>query len=258
MRILLDECVPVQIRNALPGHEIKTARQMGRGGLANGKLLGETETAGFDLIIVADKNMRHQQNLAGRKLASLELWTNHRPTLEQHLRLHPFGGGEDQIRPIRGVGSAVRQTASDRDCVPRSETNRSVWPECGGWKVSSAARRQRAAAGLRPSRAPFRRAVERTKRGQGVVWPAAEVEAQRSPQKKLARGTVGCPYNPFRARKKRERLVTAWDAMAWKRLPGLFVVSNVCHTLVVRLVLYSTVTVWPGEQRTSKLNVPGT
>ena len=61
MRILLDECVPVQIRNALPGHEVKTARQMGWGGLANGKLLDETEKAGFDLIIVADTNLRHQQ-----------------------------------------------------------------------------------------------------------------------------------------------------------------------------------------------------
>ena len=84
MRIVLDECVPVQIRNALPRHEVKTARQMGWGGLANGKLLDETEKAGFDLIIVADKNLRHQQNLTGRKLAILELWTNHRPTLERH------------------------------------------------------------------------------------------------------------------------------------------------------------------------------
>ena len=84
MRIVLDECVPVQIRNALPGHEVKSARQMGWGGLANGKLLDETEKAGFDLIIVADKNLRHQQNLAGRKLAILERWTKHRPTLERH------------------------------------------------------------------------------------------------------------------------------------------------------------------------------
>lgn len=84
MRILLDECVPVQIRNALAGHDVKTARQMGWGGFANGKLLAEAEKGGFDLIVVADKNLRHQQNLAGRKLAILELWTNHRPTLEQH------------------------------------------------------------------------------------------------------------------------------------------------------------------------------
>ena len=31
------------------------------------------------------KNLRYQQNLKGRKLAILELWTNHRPSLEKHL-----------------------------------------------------------------------------------------------------------------------------------------------------------------------------
>jgi len=42
------------------------------------------ERAGFELRIVADKNLRYQQNLSNRKLAILELWTNHRPTLERH------------------------------------------------------------------------------------------------------------------------------------------------------------------------------
>lgn len=84
MRILLDECVPIQIRGALPAHEVSTAQRMGWGGLINGDLLDAAEKAGFDLFIVADKNLRYQQNLAGRRLAILELWTNHRPTLEKH------------------------------------------------------------------------------------------------------------------------------------------------------------------------------
>lgn len=84
MRVLLDECVPIQIRAALPGHEVFSAQGMGWGGLSNGTLLDAAEKAGFDLLIVADKNLRYQQNLAGRHLAILELWTNHRPTLERH------------------------------------------------------------------------------------------------------------------------------------------------------------------------------
>ena len=84
MKILLDECVPVQVRNALVGHDVSTAQNMGWGGISNGELLQRGEQAGFDLFIVADKNLRHQQNLKGRKLAILELWTNHRPTLEKH------------------------------------------------------------------------------------------------------------------------------------------------------------------------------
>ena len=87
MRVLLDECVPVQVRHALPGHEVSSAQQMGWSGLKNGDLLAAAENAGFDLFILADKNLHYQQNLTGRRLAILELWTNHRPTLEKHFPL---------------------------------------------------------------------------------------------------------------------------------------------------------------------------
>lgn len=87
MKILLDECVPVQVRNALAGHEVATVQQQGWAGIKNGDLLGAAESAGFDLFILADKNLRYQQNLAGRRLSILELWTNHRPTLEKHFSL---------------------------------------------------------------------------------------------------------------------------------------------------------------------------
>ena len=84
MKILLDECVPLQVRNALAGHEVITAQKMGWGGISNGELLDKAEHAGFEPFIVADKNLRYQQNLSGRKIAILGLWTNHRPTLEKH------------------------------------------------------------------------------------------------------------------------------------------------------------------------------
>jgi len=63
MRILLDECVPVQVRNALVGHDVSTAQQRGWGGISNGELLQRAEQGGFSLFIVADKNLRYQQNL---------------------------------------------------------------------------------------------------------------------------------------------------------------------------------------------------
>jgi len=85
MKILLDECVPVQVRNALVGHDVSTAQQRGWGGISNGELLQRAEQDGFHLFIVADKNLHYQQNLKDRNLAILELWTNHRPTLEKHL-----------------------------------------------------------------------------------------------------------------------------------------------------------------------------
>jgi hypothetical protein len=84
VRILLDESVPVQVRNALSGHQISTAVEMGWPGIGNGELLDCAEAEGFELLIVADKNFRYQQNLRDRRVAVLELWTNHRPTLETH------------------------------------------------------------------------------------------------------------------------------------------------------------------------------
>ncbi len=84
MRILLDESVPVQIRKALHSHEVKTPLETGWRGMSNGELLDCAEAAEFDLLIIADKSFQYQQNLTGRRVAILQLWTNHRPTLEKH------------------------------------------------------------------------------------------------------------------------------------------------------------------------------
>ena len=97
MKVLLDVCTPVQVRHGLPDHEVRTAVRMGWGQLENGDLLREAEAAGFDLLIICDKNLRHQQNLTGRRLAILELWTNHRPTLERHLPL--IGKTAESMQP---------------------------------------------------------------------------------------------------------------------------------------------------------------
>lgn len=57
---------------------------MGWRGISNGDLIDRAEAEGFRLLIVADKNFQHQQNLKGRALGILEVWTNHRPTLEKY------------------------------------------------------------------------------------------------------------------------------------------------------------------------------
>jgi len=84
VRILLDESVPVQVRNALARHDVSTVMEIKWRGISNGELLDRAENARFDLFIVADKNFQYQQSLRGRRIAVLELWTNHRPTLEKH------------------------------------------------------------------------------------------------------------------------------------------------------------------------------
>jgi hypothetical protein len=84
MKILLDECVPIQVRDALRDHNVHSASAPEWRGLTNGELLIRAEQEGFDLLVIADKNMRYQQDLSKRRIAILELWTNHPPTLEQH------------------------------------------------------------------------------------------------------------------------------------------------------------------------------
>jgi hypothetical protein len=75
MRILLDECVPWPMHKLLTGHECTTAQKRGWGGVKNGDLLQRAESE-FDLFITSDQNIRYQQNLAGRRIAILELSTN--------------------------------------------------------------------------------------------------------------------------------------------------------------------------------------
>jgi hypothetical protein len=65
MKILLDECVPVQIRNALPEHEIHSATDLQWRGLDNGELLRIAEQQEFQVIVVADKNMLAQNSQCG-------------------------------------------------------------------------------------------------------------------------------------------------------------------------------------------------
>jgi len=75
VRILFDECVPWPLHKLLSGHECRTAQQMGWKSVKNGELLALAET-GFDLFLTSDQNLAYQQNLAGRRIAILELSSN--------------------------------------------------------------------------------------------------------------------------------------------------------------------------------------
>jgi len=84
MRILLDHNVPAPLAGHLAGHTVQTARACGWDTLSNGELLAEAERAGFDVFLTADKNIRHQQNLAGRRIAIVALSTPRWPLVRLH------------------------------------------------------------------------------------------------------------------------------------------------------------------------------
>ncbi|MEO8257265.1 MAG: hypothetical protein ABI868_07960 [Acidobacteriota bacterium] len=73
MRVLFDQGTPIPLRAFLVGHTVRSAAQQQWTTLANGELLNAAEAVGFDVLVTTDKNMRYQQNLAGRRIAIVVL-----------------------------------------------------------------------------------------------------------------------------------------------------------------------------------------
>lgn len=63
MKILLDENLPVELKDDLKDHQVFTVSDMGWRGKKNGELLGLTIMNGFQAFITMDKNLQYQQNL---------------------------------------------------------------------------------------------------------------------------------------------------------------------------------------------------
>ncbi len=76
---------PRGIARHLLGHTVIRARERGWDTLTNGDLLAEAERAGFNVRVTADKNMRYQQNLTGRKIGLVVLSTPQWPLLRLHI-----------------------------------------------------------------------------------------------------------------------------------------------------------------------------
>jgi predicted nuclease of predicted toxin-antitoxin system len=80
MRLLLDENVPRALKAILSAYDVVTVQALGWAGVKNGDLVAKAE-GDFDALITADRGIRYLQNLAGRKLAIIELPTNNRKVL---------------------------------------------------------------------------------------------------------------------------------------------------------------------------------
>jgi hypothetical protein len=85
LRIVFDKNVPVGVRRFLSEHEVRTFVEMQwHPQMENGELLKAAEASGFDVMVTSDQNIRHQQNLAGRKLALVVLGSNIWPVVRDH------------------------------------------------------------------------------------------------------------------------------------------------------------------------------
>ena len=82
---MFDNGSPNPIARSLPGHEVTYARRIGWHELSNGELIRRAEEAGYDVLLSTDKNIRYQQNLAGRKIALVVLGNQQWPLVRLHL-----------------------------------------------------------------------------------------------------------------------------------------------------------------------------
>ena len=55
MKILLDECVTKQLKKYLAAFEVFTVRELGLGGIKNGKLMTYCVENSFDILLTIDK-----------------------------------------------------------------------------------------------------------------------------------------------------------------------------------------------------------
>jgi len=85
MRVLFDHGTPAPLIPFLAGHTVTKAKDRGWDTLSNGDLLTVAEEAGFDLLLTADKNIRYQQNLEGRRIALVVLSTPRWPVVKLHV-----------------------------------------------------------------------------------------------------------------------------------------------------------------------------
>jgi hypothetical protein len=85
MLILFDNGTPAPLQYALMGHIVVEAMERGWDRLANGELIAAAETAGFELLLTTDKNMRYQQNVKGRKIAFVVIGNQQWPILRRYV-----------------------------------------------------------------------------------------------------------------------------------------------------------------------------
>ena len=83
MKVLFDQGTPAPLRRALLEHSVETAYELGWSSLQNGALIAVAEAAGFEVFVTTDRNLKYQQNLAGRSLAIVVLLSTSWPRIQQ-------------------------------------------------------------------------------------------------------------------------------------------------------------------------------
>ena len=71
--------------------------------LGNGELIRKAEEDGYEVLVTTDQNMRHQQNLAGRRLAIVVLMATAWPRVRHRIEEIRTAIGEVQAGQVREI-----------------------------------------------------------------------------------------------------------------------------------------------------------
>ena len=84
MRVIIDENVPHPLLRHLSHHQVTSVQHEGWSGIKNGELIRLID-GHFDVFILGDKNLRYQQNLTGRTISIIEIFTIRWPLLQPYI-----------------------------------------------------------------------------------------------------------------------------------------------------------------------------
>jgi len=86
MLVLFDNGTPRTLaRYLIDHHTVTEARARGWEQLENGELLTVAEAEGFQVLVTTDRNLRYQQNLAGREIAIVVLGKGRWSIIKPHV-----------------------------------------------------------------------------------------------------------------------------------------------------------------------------
>lgn len=103
MKILLDECLPVDFRLSFPTHEVHTVQWARLKGKKNGELLKAAEAAGYEILLTVDQGIPHQQSFVMRRISTIVV----RARTNQIEDLLPFVDAISQTLQVIGPGRTV-------------------------------------------------------------------------------------------------------------------------------------------------------
>ena len=69
MKRLLDECIPIKLKNHFQSHQCRSVSEEGWAGEKNGESLNKAENAGFQAFLTIDQGIEYHQNLRSRRIA---------------------------------------------------------------------------------------------------------------------------------------------------------------------------------------------